>query len=61
MRLTQYFNNRYIGAALFFALLTGLDTLVIPVMVSGIIENIQSGTYRDCLRSAYMVCQVISY
>ncbi|WP_155969422.1 ATP-binding cassette domain-containing protein [Streptococcus ruminantium] len=50
MRLTQYFNYRYIGAALFFALLTGLDTLVIPVMVSGIIENIQSGDLQGLLK-----------
>lgn len=42
MKLLKQVSKKHLWLAVFFSLLTGLDTLVIPVVVNGIIESVES-------------------
>lgn len=42
MQLLKQVSKKHLWLAVFFSLLTGLDTLVIPVVVNGIIESVES-------------------
>lgn len=46
MNLLKEINKKYIILSILFSFLTGLDTLVIPVIVNSIIDNVQSDNTR---------------
>ncbi|WP_449460672.1 ATP-binding cassette domain-containing protein [Streptococcus suis] len=54
MKLVKYLNTRYLVCTLFFSILTGLDTLVMPIFVSSIIDSIENkDIYSLFLASLY--------
>lgn len=42
MRLSQFINRKYVAMAIFFSLLTGLDTIVIPTVVKEVTDAVQT-------------------
>lgn len=49
MKLLTLLNKKTVILSIFFSLMTGLDTLVVPVIVNGIIDNVQSKNINGLL------------
>lgn len=53
MKLIKYLNTRYLLLTLFFSLLTGLDTLVMPVFVNSVIDSIENRDLNSLLMASF--------